>query len=278
MAEFYKLSHDPLPVRTKAQHFALHKDKGFIVTGAAGGLGSAIVRRLLAEGARVAAWDVRKEALDGLRDQLPSAEMRVFVCDLSDQEAIQQAFEATVSFLGRLDGAVNNAAVVRRAPSPLDASWLDWEITSAVNVYAPYEIARLACKQMIKEKTPGAIVNVASEAGKKGHIQSLTYSASKAMLINMTRVMSAAVAPYDINVNCVCPGSMATEMLQRAAATIAKLTNSTADNVYPQLVSSQLKRHVQPDEVAATISFLLSDDAIAIRGQAINTDGGDTPY
>ncbi|MBV9288117.1 MAG: SDR family oxidoreductase, partial [Hyphomicrobiales bacterium] len=113
---------------------------------------------------------------------------------------------------------------------------------------------------------------------KKGHIESLAYSASKAALINMTRMLSAALAPHDINVNCVCPGGVETDMLREVAAVYAGLVGAPADEVFPQLVSAQLRRHIEPVEVARVISFLLSDDAVIIRGQAVNADGGDTPY
>jgi NAD(P)-dependent dehydrogenase (short-subunit alcohol dehydrogenase family) len=110
------------------------------------------------------------------------------------------------------------------------------------------------------------------------HIESLAYSASKAALINMTRVLSAALAPHDINVNCVCPGGVATDMLREVAFAYGKLAGQSVGDVFPQLISSQLVRHIEPIEVSRTISFLLSDDAIIIRGQAVSADGGDTPY
>ncbi len=141
-----------------------------------------------------------------------------------------------------------------------------------------YEAARLAAKTMIGKGVKGAIVSVASEAGKKGHKESLAYSASKAALISVTRMLSAALAPHDINVNCVCPGGVATDMLREVAVAYGALAGLVPDEVFPKLVSSQLLRHIEPAEVARTISFLLSDDALIIRGQAINADGGDTPY
>ena len=94
----------------------------------------------------------------------------------------------------------------------------------------------------------------------------------------MTRVLSAALAPHDINVNCVCPGGVATDMLREVAVAYGKLVESAPDAVFEKLVSSQLLRHIEPAEIARTISFLLSDEAMTIRGQAINADGGDTPY
>jgi NAD(P)-dependent dehydrogenase (short-subunit alcohol dehydrogenase family) len=94
----------------------------------------------------------------------------------------------------------------------------------------------------------------------------------------MTRVLSTTLAPYDINVNCICPGGVASDMLREVAVVYGKLAGQAPANVFPQLVSTQLLRHIEPVEVARTISFLLSDDAVIIRGQAISADGGDTPY
>jgi NAD(P)-dependent dehydrogenase (short-subunit alcohol dehydrogenase family) len=172
---------------------------------------------------------------------------------------------------------VNCAAIVIHA-DPLETAWADWERIFRINLFGAYEASRLVARSMIGSCARGAIVSVASEAGKKGHVESLAYSASKAALINMTRMLSAALAPHDINVNCVCPGGVASDMLREVAVAYGKLAGQTPDEVCPQLVSSQLNRHIKPVEVARTISFLLSDDAAIIRGQAVNADGGDTPY
>ena len=179
--------------------------------------------------------------------------------------------------LGRLDGLVNCAAIVVHA-DPLETAWADWEKIFRINLFGAYEASRLVAKSMIASGARGAIVSVASEAGKKGHIESLAYSASKAALINMTRVFSAVLAPHDINVNCVCPGGVATDMLREVSVAYGRLVAAPPDEVFSQLISSQLQRHIEPIEVARTISFLLSDDAVIIRGQAVSADGGDTPY
>ena len=155
---------------------------------------------------------------------------------------------------------------------------MDWEKIFRVNLFGAYEVSRLVARSMIASGARGAIVSVASEAGKKGHMESLAYSASKAALINMTRVLSAVLAPHDINVNCVCPGGVATDMLREVSVAYARLVAAPPDEVFSQLISSQLQRHIEPIEVARTISFLLSDAAVIIRGQAVSADGGDTPY
>ena len=247
------------------------------MTGAAGGVGRATAALLAARGARVALADIRAEALEAAVAAMPAKDAFGVALDAADPHSIARAVQDAQARLGRVDGLVNCAAIVIHA-DPLEAAWGDWEKIFRVNLFGAFEASRLVAAAMIAAGVRGAIVNVASEAGKKGHVDSLAYSASKAALINMTRTLSAALAPHDINVNCVCPGGVATDMLREVAIAYGKLVDSAPDDVFAQLVSSQLRRHIEPEEVARAISFLLSDDAHAIRGQAINADGGDTPY
>jgi NAD(P)-dependent dehydrogenase (short-subunit alcohol dehydrogenase family) len=268
--------HAPLPVRARRAGL-VHAGKGFIVTGAAGGVGRATAELLLAEGARVALADVRAKALDKTVAAIGHSKAFGIVLDAASPATIANAIAAAEAGLGRIDGLVNCAAIVIHA-DPLEIPWSDWEKIFAINLFGAYEAARLAAKSMIANGVRGAIVNVASEAGKKGHKESLAYSASKAGLISVTRVLSAVLAEHDINVNCVCPGGVATDMLREVAVAYGKLVDSPPAAVFEKLISSQLLRHIDPSEVARTISFLLSDDAMIIRGQAISADGGDTPY
>jgi len=220
--------------------------------------------------------DVRARELEAAATAIGGDAIPVVV-DLAEPASIAAAVAAAEAKLGPLDGLVNCAAIVVHA-DPLETTWATWEKIFAVNLFGAYEMSRLAARSMIASNKRGAIVSVASEAGKKGHVESLAYSASKAALINMTRVLSAALAPHDINVNCVCPGGVASDMLREVAVAYGKLAGQAPEDVFPQLVSSQLLRHIEPIEVARTISFLLSDDAMIIRGQAVSADGGDTPY
>ena len=263
--------HRPLPVRDSVRLRA-HDRKGILVTGAAGGIGRATAELLAAEGAPVALADIRRDALLAVAGA-GSADAFPVELDLADPSSVAAAVASAEARLGRLDGLVNCAAIVVHV-DPLDTSWSDWEKIFGVNLFGAYEASRLVAKSMIA----AGVLSVASEAGKKGHVESLAYSASKAALINMTRVLSAALAPHDINVNCVCPGGVATDMLRKVSVAYGILVGAPAADVFPQLVSSQLQRHIEPIEVARAISFLLSDDAIIIRGQAVSADGGDTPY
>lgn len=268
--------HAPLAIRLK-RPTKIHEGKGFIVTGGAGGVGRATAELLLAEGARVVLADVRCDALNEAVKAIADVNAIAVTLDAANPASIASAVSAAEERLGRLDGLVNCAAIVIHS-DPLEASWSDWEKIFSVNVFGAYEASRLVARSMIVAGVRGAIVNVASEAGKKGHKESLAYSASKAALISVTRMLSASLAPHDINVNCVCPGGVATDMLREVAVAYSKLAAAAPDEIFGKLVSSQLLRHIDPVEVARTISFLLSDDAMIIRGQAIRADGGDTPY
>ena len=269
-------THAPLPERSLGRS-DLHKDKVFLVTGAAGGIGAGIVSTLIAQGAFVVAADLDGERTAGVVARHGEAVLPVAL-DVADQASITAAVARARDWRGRLDGLVNAAAIAQHAPV-LEHDLDMWRKQFEINVFGAYEAARQVAKIMIADGTSGAIVNVASEAGKVGHAETMiAYSASKAAIISMSRMLSAGLAKHDINVNCVCPGSVDTPMLRAVAKIYSSVSGEPADDVFDIMVSSQLKRHTTPVEVARTISFLLSDDAMLVRGQAINVDGGDTPY
>ncbi len=267
-----------LPLRTPGV-FAAHRGRTFIVTGAAGGIGEAVAAHLLAQGARVVLTDLHAEALRVAAASLDAVEGKCLplVMDVSSPASIAAGVERAAAWAGNFHGLVNCAAIVRHA-DPLEISWDDWRGQFEVNLFGAYEISRLVARHMIAAETRGAIVSIASEAGKKGHVESLAYSASKAGLISMTRMLSEALACHDINVNCVCPGGVATPMLREVSVAYSGVTGEAPDAIFDKMVSQQLGRHLQPVEVARIVSFLLSDDALLIRGQAVNADAGETPY
>jgi NAD(P)-dependent dehydrogenase (short-subunit alcohol dehydrogenase family) len=265
----------PLPVRTP-EVFPVHRGKGFVVTGAAGGIGRAIAEHLLAQGAAIVVADLREDAVRATAAVLGGKSVGV-VMDVGSPGSIAEGIAASEEHLGRIDGLVNCAAIVRHS-DPLEISWEDWRKQFEVNLFGAYETARIVAKRMITTGTRGAIVSIASEAGKKGHVESLAYSASKASLISMTRMLSEALAKHDINVNCICPGGVATPMLREVSVAYSGVTGEEPDAIFDKMLSQQLVRHLQPIEVARVVSFLLSDDAMLVRGQAVNADAGETPY
>ena len=268
-------THEPLPIRLPPV-LPSNAGKRYLVTGAARGLGKAVAMLLGAQGAQVWLVDLLEPELAataaeiGLPDNWTTA-------DVADETSVMAAIEAAKNTMGGFDGAVNIAGIVRHA-DPLNIPRPDWDRQFAINVVGSYTVSQLVAKTMIEQGVHGAIVNTASEAGKVGHVDSLAYSATKAAVISMTRMLSKALAPHDINVNCVCPGGMPTAMLREVAVAYAAIVHGEVDEVFRQLTGSQLLRHTTQDEVAQVYSFLLSDSANLIRGQAINADGGDTPY
>jgi NAD(P)-dependent dehydrogenase (short-subunit alcohol dehydrogenase family) len=265
----------PLPVRAP-EVFPVHRGKGFVVTGAAGGIGRAIAEHLLVQGAAVVLADLREDAARATAAAFGGKSHGVAM-DVGSPESIAQGIAASEKHLGRIDGLVNCAAIVQHS-DPLEISWVDWRRQFEVNLFGAYEASRLVAKRMIATGTRGAIVSIASEAGKKGHVESLAYSASKAGIISMTRMLSETLAAHDINVNCVCPGGVATPMLREVSVAYSGVTGEKPEAIFDKMLSQQLVRHLQPIEVARVVSFLLSDDAMLVRGQAVNADAGETPY
>lgn len=265
-----------LPVR-RPEVFPVHAGRSFIVTGGAGGIGKAIAELLLAQGARVVIADLK--GAEASATTLGGAGQGCFAVamDVSAPENIAAGVAQAIALAGPLHGLVNCAAIVLHC-DPLEISWHDWRRQFEINLFGAYETSRLVAKHLIASGTRGAIVSIASEAGKKGHVESLAYSASKAGLISMTRMLSEALAVHDINVNCVCPGGVATPMLREVAEAYSGFTSEPADQIFGKMLSTQLVRHLEPVEVARVTSFLLTDDAMLIRGQAVNADAGETPY
>lgn len=252
-----------------------HTGRRYLVTGAARGLGKAVAALLSAQGASVWAVDILEDDLAATAAELGLAgHGRI---DVADEQSIADAVDAARAGLGGFDGVVNIAGIVLHA-DPLEISWSDWRRLVDINLIGTYEVSRRGAKAMIEDGVRGAIVNTASEAGKVGHADSLAYSATKAAVISQTRVLSESLARYDINVNCVCPGGLPTAMLREVADAYSEIVGEDAASIFDKMIATQLGRHTALEEVAAVYSFLLSDAAYVIRGQAVNADAGGTPY
>ncbi len=257
----------------------LLENKIILVTGAGRGIGRGIALALADAGAQVAAGDLQMDGVEetiSLVEQAGGAGLPVFL-DVTKADTISAAVETIVQKLGRLDGLVNNAGVVRINPalnSPPDERALQFD----VNVEGVYLCCQVAARQMISQGNGGAIVSIASEAGKVGHMDMASYNASKASVISLTRSFSMEWAKHNINVNAACPGGVDTPMLLDVAKWIARRDGGDPHVIVKTLHPPQLGRNIQPIEVGRVVAFLLSDEAIIIRGQSINTDGGQTPY
>jgi NAD(P)-dependent dehydrogenase (short-subunit alcohol dehydrogenase family) len=237
-----------------------------LVTGASSGIGAAIARRLAKDG-----WQVLAAGRDAARTGALAAAapgMRPWVGSLETSGDADRLVSDCVQAFGGLDLLVNNAGIYEIADAEATADDA-WQRTIAINLSMPFYLSRAALPELRKRK--GAIVNIASDWGLKGGANAVAYCASKGGLVLMTRAMAIDHADEGIRVNAVCPGDVETPMLYRSGATRGAdakraLREANAD--------SRTGRVTTPEEVAAVVAFLASDEARQITGAAIPIDGG----
>ena len=254
-------------------------DRVVVVTGAGSGIGRGIALAIAEEGGAVVALDLD---LASARETAAAVEEGGAAAlplgvDVTDAEAVAAAIAVTAGRFDRIDGWVNNAGVLRLGPA-LESGDDDWQPQLEVNARAVLSCCRLAARRMIEQGTGGAIVNVASNAGKVGYPNMAAYNASKAAVVSLTRSLAAEWAEHGINVNAVCPGGVDTAMLSRVAEWIGQRQGLDPAALMDEMKPAQMDRLIQPLEVGRVVAFLLSGRAAIIRGQSINVDGGDTPY
>jgi NAD(P)-dependent dehydrogenase (short-subunit alcohol dehydrogenase family) len=242
-----------------------------IVTGASGGIGSAIVEAFAIAGATVAALDLTPAS---------GGNAVSFEVDVTVGSDVQDAVSEIATSLGRPSIVVNNAGIAGRVGLPFTRlEQADWTSVWDVNVIGMFNVSKAAVPYL-KEATNAAIVNIASVSGRTGFQTSPPYSASKAAVINFTQVMARDLAGEGIRVNAVCPGMVLTPFYQAQRLAAAEADPSLADVSDEQYFEEKarslipLGRGQTPAEVANTVCFLASDAASAITGQSLNVDGG----
>ncbi len=251
------------------------KNKVVAVTGGAGGIGGGIAQAILDAGGRVGLIDLDKAKVNAAAEKLGAGDrVAAFAADVTDPASIDAALKGLRDAMGRLDGLVNNAGVVKLGPAD-ETTPQSFDLEMAVNVKGVLLTAQAAARYF---GDAGSIVNIASNAGKVGYRNMAGYNASKAAVISLTRSLSLEWAEKGINVNAVCPGGVATDMLKSVADFLAPRLSQDKDALFDTMYPAQLGRHIQPIEVGRVVAFLLSDAATIIRGQSISIDGGDTPY
>ena len=242
------------------------ENKVAIVTGGAGGIGSAIAARLANEGATVVISDVNLEAAQAVAETIQGdgGKALAIATDIASGSACHELVAKVVDELGRIDILVNNAGINRRG-NLLALSEDDWHSSFAVNLDSMFHLCRAVLPIMI-EAGAGAIVNTASQWGlypAPGHI---AYNVTKAAVASFTRNLARDYAPQNIRVNAVCPGEIHTPMLEagvrRSGGTIADL-----DRMVP------FGRIGKPQEVAALVAFLASDEAAFMCGSLVEITG-----
>ena len=242
-----------------------------LVTGAAGGLGSAIAVAFHNAGYDLYLSDRNESELSRVRASLSSGDPQVHaaLADMSCREQILGMVNRAVEIYGRVDVLVNNAAV-SETRSFWDLTEQDWDTTFAINAKGVFFAMQAAAAHM---PSGSAVVNIASVAGRVGRPTLLHYAASKAAVISITRSAAAALADRGIRVNAVAPGMIDTAMLHNLQRSW-KQTAEETDAAQPTLKSSLLQRVAQPEEVAATVLFLAGEGSAYITGQTFNVCGG----
>ena len=230
-----------------------------IVTGAARGIGAAIAERFAAEGARVVVADIDACASQTASRIPGSLAIRT---DVGDPAAVDSMVARTVEAFGRLDILVNNAGIGHVRPF-LETPLAEWERVMRVNLTGCFLCAQAAARAMLGGG--GSIVNIGSISGQRGSMWRAAYGASKAGVLQLTRVLAVELAPYRIRVNAVSPGPTETEQVRECH-------DAATRRAYCGLLP--LKRYAAPEEIAAAALFLASDEASFVTGHVLNADGG----
>lgn len=238
-----------------------------VITGAAQGIGAACAERLAGSGAAVALWDLDAERGEALAQRLVQAGQRAAFmrCDVARKVEVDAALAATLAAFGRVDMLVNNAGIFRAADF-LDITEADWDAVIGVNLKGAFLVGQAVARAMAAAGD-GAIVNMSSVNGVLAIPTIASYNVSKGGIDQLTRVMALALAERGIRVNAVAPGTISTELAQRAV-----LGSETAKE---RIMSrTPMKRLGEPAEIAEVVAFLLSDAASYLTGEIVYADGG----
>ena len=247
------------------------ENKVIIVTGAAGGIGKEIVRKLASEGAKLTLVDLNEEAVQAIIDELKLADRAIALkADVSKEADVKQYVDKTVQKFGRIDGFANNAGVEGPAKPIEEITEQDFDFVYGINVKGPFFGLKYVLPIMKAQKS-GAIVNTSSVAGLIGSPSMMLYNSSKHALMGINKVAALEAAEYNVRVNTVNPGVINTRMMRSIEENVAPGAAEAARAAYNDAVP--MKRYGEPQEVANLIAFLLSDEASYISSSSYTIDG-----
>ncbi len=247
-----------------------------LITGGGTGIGTAIAKRFVADGAKICISGRRKELLDEVARSLPSGTVAVCAGDVSKLEDARRMVEATVALGGKIDVLVNNAGI-DPGGTVVDIDPELWKKVIDINLTGPFFTMKVAIPYMIKSGG-GSIINVSSLAGTRCLPGMPAYCSSKAGLIMLTQQAAVDYGPDNIRCNVVCPGGVRTPMVEHSLAGLRDALKTDLEGVF-KFVSGNtpLRRFATPEEMGGICSYLASDDSSYMSGAALLVDGGVAP-
>jgi NAD(P)-dependent dehydrogenase (short-subunit alcohol dehydrogenase family) len=254
-------------------------DKVVLITGAGRGIGRAMALRFAQEGAHIVAADVEPSLAEGTAEAVRELDRQCLAMkvDVTKPADIQRLVSRSLEQFQRLDVLCNNAGVLR-FQDMFEITEADWDFILDVNTKGAFFVMQAVAREMVKRRS-GKIINTASISGKQPEPFFVHYGVSKAGVIHMTKSAAVVLAPYNINVNAICPGTTITDMSLMATAGRAKLMGvSVEEAIKTREAQIPIGRRNQPEDIAAMAAFLASSDADQITGQAFNVDGGLVMY
>ena len=236
-------------------------NKNIIVTGASGGIGNSIVKRLHECGANILASGTKLEKLEELKSKYEN--MKVLKFDISATNQIEEFIEnASKELGGSLDCIINNAGITQDNLA-IRMSLEEWKKVIDINLTSTFLLSKYSIKKMLKNKS-GKIVNITSVVGHTGNLGQANYTASKAGIIAMSKSLAIEYAKKNININCISPGFIKTAMTD-------KLDDKFKEAIISKIPSSRLG---EPEDVANAVIFLASDQSNYISGETLHVNGG----
>ena len=236
------------------------KDKNIIVTGASGGIGNSIVEKLYEYGANILASGTRVEKLNDLRNKFEKIKILQF--DISQTENIEEFIDKASNKLGGLDCIINNAGITRDNLA-IRMSIEEWQKVIDINLTSTFLMSKFAIKKMLKNKK-GKIINITSVVGHTGNLGLANYTASKAGIVAMSKSLAIEYAKKNININCISPGFIKTNMTD-------KIDDKFKEAIISKIPSARLG---EPQEIANAALFLSSENSNYINGETIHVNGG----
>ncbi len=259
------------------------KNQLAVVTGAGSGLGRGISEILLERGARVALIDLDSSSLTSTSEVLEpySENIRSYQSDVTDIDQFELTINKIESEFGPVEILVNGAGVIAAQgfEDTYSSRLEDWDATYSVNLKGTV-IACHTVSEKMKSRSKGKIVNIASHAGRRGSSGNSAYGASKAAVIHLTQSLAAELAPNNINVNVICPGSIWTPMweliAERNRRTNPEMSHLSGREIFDKFIQERcpLKREQTAEDIGKGVAFFASDDACNITGQSLNINGG----